>query len=63
LSLILRWAKIHYCRDPFGNILELLEMSGCAGSRIRNLPGLEEEGVFARKATNIVPSWMVNSLA
>ena len=40
-------AKIHYCRDPFGNIIELLEMPGRAGSRIRNLPGVEEEGVFA----------------
>jgi catechol 2,3-dioxygenase-like lactoylglutathione lyase family enzyme len=43
-------AKIHYCRDPFGNIIELLEMSPKAGSRIHNLPGVAEEGVFAPAA-------------
>ena len=40
-------AKIHYCRDPFGNIIELLQMPGQAGSRIHNLPGVAEEGKFA----------------
>jgi len=43
-------AKIHYCRDPFGNIIELLEMSPNAGSRIHNLPGVEKAGVFAPAA-------------
>ena len=40
-------AKIHYCRDPFGNIIELLQMPQGAGSRIESLPGVEKEGVFA----------------
>lgn len=40
-------AKIHYCRDPFGNIIELLEMPERAQSRLTNLPGIVAEGEFA----------------
>ncbi len=40
-------AKIHYCRDPFGNIIELLEMPEQARTRLRNLPGIAAEGEFA----------------
>jgi glyoxylase I family protein len=40
-------ARIHYCRDPFGNIIELLEMPERAFTRLRNLPGIAGEGVFA----------------
>jgi catechol 2,3-dioxygenase-like lactoylglutathione lyase family enzyme len=40
-------AKIHYCRDPFGNIIELLEMPEKSPTRLRNLPGIAEEGVFS----------------
>jgi catechol 2,3-dioxygenase-like lactoylglutathione lyase family enzyme len=43
-------SKIHYCRDPFGNIIELLEMPDGAMSRIQNLPGVEKEGVYAEPA-------------
>ena len=39
-------AKIHYCRDPFGNIIELLEMPDGSQSRISNLPGVAEEGLY-----------------
>ena len=39
-------AKIHYCRDPFGNIIELLEMPKRAGTRIESLPGVAREGDF-----------------
>ena len=42
--------KMHYCRDPFGNILEVLQWperlpEGLA-VRIEDLPGVAKEGVF-----------------
>lgn len=40
-------AKIHYCRDPFGNIIELLEMPERSQSRLTNLPGIVTEGEYA----------------
>ncbi|MBI1182330.1 MAG: hypothetical protein GC201_17450 [Alphaproteobacteria bacterium] len=40
-------AKIHYCRDPFGNIIELLEMPEKSITRLGNLPGIAEEGARA----------------
>jgi catechol 2,3-dioxygenase-like lactoylglutathione lyase family enzyme len=43
-------AKIHYCRDPFGNIIELLELPEEAGGHVRSLPGVERDGVFAEPA-------------
>jgi len=33
-------AKFHYCRDPFGNIIELLQMPDKSRSRLRNLAGI-----------------------
>lgn len=40
-------AKIHYVRDPWGNIIELLQMPEGSFSSLEKLPGIAEEGVFA----------------
>ena len=46
-------AKIHYCRDPFGNIIELLEMPEQARTRLRNLPGIAAEGQLLNAACQV----------
>lgn len=40
-------ARIHYCRDPFGNIIELLQMPAAARTRIEDLAAVREEGCFS----------------
>ncbi|MEN3950041.1 VOC family protein [Iodidimonas sp. SYSU 1G8] len=40
-------ARLHYCRDPFGNIIELLEMPAGSRTGLGGLPGIAAEGAFA----------------
>jgi glyoxylase I family protein len=40
-------SRIHYVRDPFGNIIELLQLPEGSGGGITNLPGVAEEAVYA----------------
>jgi len=37
-------ARIHYCRDPFGNIIELLQLP--KGGGLEGLEGIAKEGVY-----------------
>ncbi|MFN3232953.1 MAG: VOC family protein [Alphaproteobacteria bacterium] len=37
-------SRIHYCRDPFGNIIELLQMP--KGGGLESLEGIAKEGVY-----------------
>ena len=39
--------KIQYCRDPFGNIIELLEVPEGAINSLEKLPAIEREGEFS----------------
>lgn len=40
-------SRIHYCRDPFGNIIELLQLPENSGGAITHLPGVSHQGVYA----------------
>jgi catechol 2,3-dioxygenase-like lactoylglutathione lyase family enzyme len=40
-------SRIHYVRDPFGNIIELLQLPEGSGGGIASLPGVTEQGVYA----------------
>ena len=40
-------SRIHYVRDPFGNIIELLQLPEGSGGAITSLPGVEAQGVYA----------------
>ncbi len=43
-------AKMHYCQDPFGNIIELIELPEGGGTAIKDLPSIGEEGAYAAPA-------------
>ena len=40
-------ARMHYCRDPFGNIVEILQVHRRATGRLGHLPAISSEGTYA----------------